>query len=257
VGAWDDLRRAAAHRPWPLPTGPWAMTMSWCDLLFAHWPLPAEALRPLLPRGLELDLYEGCAWLSVVPFRMAHVGPRGLPDLPWISAFPELNVRTYAVAGGKPGVWFFSLDAANPAAVALARVGFHLPYFRARMSLRSEGDAIVYSSERTHRGAPPARFEARYAPRNGSNGELYQAAPGTLDHWLTERYCLYAATPTRLYRGEIHHPPWALQRAELAVEQNTVAAASGLVLPAEAPLLHFARQQDVLAWRPTPVAASA
>jgi len=156
------------------------MTMSWCDLLFAHWPLPAEALRPLLPRGLELDLYEGCAWLSVVPFRMAHVGPRGLPDLPWISAFPELNVRTYAVAGGKPGVWFFSLDAANPAAVALARVGFHLPYFRARMSLRSEGDAIVYSSERTHRGAPPARFEARYAPRNGSNGELYQAAPGTL-----------------------------------------------------------------------------
>ncbi len=222
------------------------MTMSWCDLLFAHWPLPAELLRPLLPRGLELDLHGGLGWVSLVPFRMAHVGPRGLPDLPWISAFPELNLRTYAVAGGKPGVWFFSLDAANPAAVTLARVVFHLPYFRARMSLRRDGEAVVYASERTHPGAPAARFNATYTPK----GETFEAAPGSLDHWLTERYCLYAATPTTLHRGEIHHAPWALQQAEFVLEENSVAAASGLVLPAEAPILHFARQQDVLAWRP-------
>ncbi len=246
---WDDLPRASAHRPWPLPTGRWLMTMSWCDLLFAHWPLPPEVLRPLLPRGLELDLYEGRGWLSLVPFRMAHVGPRGLPDLPWISAFPELNLRTYAVSGDSPGVWFFSLDAANPAAVALARAGFHLPYCRARMSLRREGEAVAYASERTHGGAPPARFEGRYAPV----GDSFQARPGTLDHWLTERYCLYAATATALFRGEIHHPPWTLQRAELAIEHNTVAAAAGLTLPPQAPLLHFSRQQDVLAWRPTQV----
>ena len=225
------------------------MTMSWSDLLFAHWSLPAELLRPLLPRGLELDLYDGRAWLSMVPFRMAHVGPRGLSDLPWISAFPELNLRTYAVADGRPGVWFFSLDAANPAVVALARAAFHLPYFRARMSLRRDGEAIDYASERTHADAPTARFEGRYSPV----GETFQAAPGSLNHWLTERYCLYAATPSKLYRGEIHHPPWTLQRAELAVGTNTVAAAAGLTLPAEAPLLHFSRQQDVLAWRPTQV----
>jgi hypothetical protein len=225
------------------------MTMSWCDLLFAHWPLPAELLRPLLPRGLALDLHEGRGWVSLVPFRMAHVGPRGLPDLPWISAFPELNLRTYAVAGGKPGVWFFSLDAANPVAVAIARAAFHLPYFRARMSLRREGDAVVYASERTHRGAPAARFKAKYLAK----GETFEAAPGSFDHWLTERYCLYAASPSTLYRSEIHHLPWQLQRAELAIAENSVATASGLSLPAEAPVLHFSRQQDVLAWRPTPI----
>ena len=183
--------------------------------------------------------------MSVVPFRMAHVARAGCRTCPGL-AFPELNLRTYAMAAGKPGVWFFSLDAANPAAVALARAGFHLPYFRAAMSLRREGEAVVYGP-----GGPTAARQWR-----GSGGAMrrwraFGAAPGTLDHWLTERYCLYAASATKLYCGEIHHPVWRLQRATLALEENTVATASGLVLSDVPPLLHFSARQDVLAWRPT------
>ena len=125
-----------AHRPWPLPTGPWIMSQSWHDLLFAHWPIDASHLRPLIPAALEIDKFQGEAWIGVVPFRMSGVRLRATPALPTLSAFPELNVRTYVTHGGKPGVWFFSLDAANAIAVSVARAWFHLPYFNARMTLR-------------------------------------------------------------------------------------------------------------------------
>src|SRR6266404_10006502 len=120
-----------AHRPWPMPAGPWAMAQSWHDLLFAHWQVDAAALRPLLPPQLQIDTFGGSAWLAVVPFRMTGVRLPGTPALPWLSAFPELNVRTYVTCDGEPGVWFFSLDAGNALAVAIARAWFHLPYFRA------------------------------------------------------------------------------------------------------------------------------
>ena len=230
------------------------MRQTWHDLLFAHWPAPVEALRPLVPPDLTIDTFDGRAWLGVVPFRMSDIGARRLPALPWLSAFPELNVRTYVVAQDRPGVWFFSLDAGNPVAVEAARRVYHLPYFNARMRVRSVPltfnvtspfDWIDYASTRTHRGAPPASFAALYRPI----GAVYQAQPGTLEHWLTERYCLYAADRAgRLYRGEIHHAQWPLQPGEGEITTNTMASASGVPLPDTPPLLHFARRLDVVVW---------
>src|SRR5260370_21119247 len=143
--------RSLAHRPWALPTGPWVMAQKWHDLLFAHWAVAAEAIRRLIPKNLELDTFQGQAWIGIVPFTMSGVRLRGTPGLPWLSTFPELNVRTYVTAGGKPGVWFFSLDAVNPLAVELARFWFHLPYFRARMSSRNKSEGIEYFSRRDDR----------------------------------------------------------------------------------------------------------
>jgi uncharacterized protein len=227
------------------------MAQSWHDLLFAHWAVDAAMVRPHIPAQLEIDTFEGKAWLGIVPFRMTGVRLRWTPPLPWLSAFPELNVRTYVKAGDKPGVWFFSLDAANAVAVAAARFSFHLPYFRARMHCRERDGWIQYQSERSHRGAPRAAFEGRYR----AAGEFFEAQPGTLAHFLTERYCLYsAASEGRIYRGEIHHPPWLLQAAEAQFSRNSMAEAAGLILPAEPPLLHFAKRQDMVAWAPDRIA---
>jgi uncharacterized protein len=241
------ILQEVAHRPWPLPVGPWVMAQSWHDLLFAHWPVEAAELRPLLPGPLQVDTFEGTAWLAVVPFRMTGVRLRGTPALPWLSAFPELNVRTYVRHGEKPGVWFFSLDAGNSLAVAIARAWFHLPYFRAQMSCEDRESWIHYQSARTHRGAPAGLLTGRYCPV----GEAFSPKPGTLEHFLTERYCLYTADRRgRIIRGEIHHPPWPLQLAEAEFTGNTMAQAAGVVLPARKPLLHFSRKQDVVVWRP-------
>lgn len=223
------------------------MAMSWRDLLFIHWPVPPSAIRPRVPRQLEIDVREGSAWLGVVPFRMTGVRLRWTPPLPRISAFPELNVRTYVIAEGKPGIWFFSLDAASAAAVAAARRAFHLPYFRARMSCVGKDGSVRYRSERTHRGAPEARFAARYRPV----GDARSARPGSLEHFLTERYCLYAQAPDgRVLRGDVHHPPWSLQPGDAEIEENTMARAAGISTPEGPPLLHFARRLDAVAWYP-------
>src|ERR1700682_5420336 len=159
-----SLLDCTAHRPWPLPSSPWIMAQSWHDLLFAHWQVNAAALRPHIPAQLAIDTFEGKAWLGVVPFRMSGVRLRWTPALPWLSAFPELNVRTYVTAQDKPGVWFFSLDAANAVAVAAARLSFHLLYFNARMRCEEREGWIHYLSERTDRGAPAAILEGRYRP---------------------------------------------------------------------------------------------
>lgn len=238
-----------SHRPWPLPETPWTMQQTWHDLLFAHWPIAIEDLRPSIPPELDIDACDGSAWLGIVPFRMSGVRPRRLPALPGLSAFPELNVRTYVTRPSphapQPGVFFFSLDAGNAIAVEIARRFFMLPYFRADMALDDTLRSIQFTSERTHRGAPPARFVAEYAPTRG----IEPAQRGTLDHWLTERYCLYTTDGRgRLFQAEIHHLPWPLQAAECHIRANTIAAAAGLRLPDTAPLLHFARRLDVLIW---------
>ncbi len=239
-----------AHRPWTPPAGPWVMAQCWHDLLFAHWPVGASELRLLVPPQLQIDTFEGRAWLAVVPFRMTGVRLRGTPSMPWLSAFPELNVRTYVRCGGKPGVWFFSLDAANSLAVAIARAWFHLPYFRARMTCAERDGWIEYRSERTHRGAPAGLLKGRYRPI----GEAFSPQPGTLEHFLTERYCLYAADARgQIIRGEIHHPPWLLQRAEAELARNSMTESLGITLTSR-PLLHFARRQDVLVWPPGKIA---
>ena len=160
-------------------------------------------------------------------------------------AFPELNVRTYVTIGGKPGIWFFSLDAGNPVAVEGARDVFHLNYYNARMSCTSQGDTVYYASERTHRGAPGATLAGRYRP----TGAVYRSTPGTLEHWLTERYCLYAANRGgQIWRGEIHHAQWPLQPAEAEFERNTMTEQIELALPNTKPLLHFASYLEVIAW---------
>lgn len=235
-----------AHRPWPLPRGPWALAMSWHELCFLHWPVSADRLRALLPPGLTLDTFEGEAWLGVVPFRMSGVRPRFLPALPGCGAFPELNVRTYVSAGGKPGVWFFSLDASSRLAVRGARLTFGLPYFDARMSLERRGKDIRYRSQRTHRGAEPAELALRYAPC-----EEVRPNRDSLEAWLTERYCLYTTGRSgSILRGEIHHGPWPLARAECEIERDTMSRWLGLERGGSEPLAHYAERLDVVAWLP-------
>ena len=224
-----------------MPDRPWIMTQTWNDLLFAHWRVERARLRELVPRPLDLDLHHGEAWLGIVPFHMTNVAPRFVPPLPWLSAFPELNVRTYVTARGKPGVYFFSLDATNSLAVAGARRFFHLPYFAAEMSLESRDGWINYESRRVD---SDATFLARYRP----DGEVFQPYAGTLEHFLTERYCLHTIDASgRVCTVDIHHPPWPLQRAAAEITTNTMAASAGMTVGGE-PLLHFAKRQDMVGW---------
>ena len=226
---------------------PWVFRMRWLDLLFAHWPVPIEALRPLIPDGLELDTFDGEAWLGIVPFRMADVAPRFLPSPPGPGAFPELNVRTYVRRGERRGVWFLSLDAASRLAVEGARAAFHLPYYRARMSSETEAGWVEYRTERIDPRGPAAWFEGRYRPV----GPVQLAAPGSLAAFLTDRRGLYAADEAgRLWWSAIRHAPWPLQLAEAEIRTNTMAAAHGIELPSVPPLLHFAKRLDVHGWWP-------
>ena len=234
-----------AHRPWPLPDGPWVMTQSWHDLLFAHWPVDARALQELLPAGLPLDTFDGQAWVGVVPFRMTNVAPRGVPAMPFVSSFVELNVRTYVTLHGKPGVYFFSLDANSTIAVAAARTLFGLPYYTSTMQIERRDAQLVFTSARETRMNGVAEFAATYRPI----GAVQTPSPGSLEYFLTERYCLYTVDKDfRAKRLEIHHRPWALQAAESTIAVNTMAEAAGIRLPSTAPLLHFVRRQDIVAW---------
>ncbi len=218
------------------------MAQVWHDLLFAHWPFDVEVVRRLVPASLPLDTWDGAAWIGVVPFRMSGVRLRLTPPLPGLSAFPELNVRTYVTLDGKPGVFFFSLDAASRIAVAGARRLFHLPYHHARMTARADGDAIAYDSSRITEGAV---LRARYRP----TGPASPAAAASLDDWLTARYCLYTLDGTgRVRRCEIDHPAWPLQPAEASLEANTMLAPLGLEPPRTPPLLHFSRRLAVRVW---------
>ena len=221
------------------------MTMTWHDLIFAHWAVDAVALRPLIPAALELDTFDGTAWLGIVPFRMTGIRLRGCPPIPTTTAFAELNVRTYVTAGGKPGIWFFSLDAASALAVTVARRFWHLPYFSARMSCVADDEAVSYQSQRTRPDRPIAQFAATYRPV----GPPAFAAPGSQEHFFTERYCLYARHHRgTILRGDIHHAPWPLQLAKAEIRSNSMAEPLGITLAGPPQHLHFARRLDVVAW---------
>jgi uncharacterized protein YqjF (DUF2071 family) len=238
-----------AHRPWPMPGSPWVMTQTWHDLLFAHWPIDAGVLREKVPREFDLDLFDGTGWLGIIPFHMTNVAPRGVPSLPWVSEFPELNVRTYVRIDDRPGIYFFSLDAGSTLAVQTARALFNLPYYSAAMNVRPQGDTVEYDSRRED-GPLAAVFSATYR----AIGASFSAVSGSLEYFLTERYCLYnlnhRGTP---YRLDIHHPPWPLQAAEAQFTRNTMAGAAGVSLPDTMPLLHFSRRLDMVAWAPSAV----
>jgi uncharacterized protein YqjF (DUF2071 family) len=241
----DAILTKTAHRPWPMPSSPWVMTQTWNDLLFAHWQVDAAVLRGLVPDNFELDAYENRTWVGVVPFHMTNVAPRFVPALPGISAFPELNVRTYVRVDDKPGVYFFSLDAASAAAVQAARTLLNLPYYAADMRVDVDDRQVRYSSRRS--SEPAAEFQGAYR----GLGDVRPPDAGTLEHFLTERYCLYAldhgGSP---YRLEIHHPPWPLESAQAEIRVNTMAAAAGIARASTPPLLHFAKRQDMVAWLP-------
>jgi uncharacterized protein YqjF (DUF2071 family) len=235
-----------AHRPWPMPDGPWVMTQTWHDLLFAHWRVEASELRRTVPPQFEVDLFDGTGWVGVVPFHMTNVAPRGVPSLPWLSEFPELNVRTYVRVGDRPGVYFFSLDAANAVAVQAARSLLNLPYYRAAMTVATEGNGVQYESRREG-DTQTALFAAKYRP----TGASFVATRGSLEYFLTERYCLYNLDHKGIpYRLDIHHPPWSLHPAAAEFAHNTMADAAGFSL-AGSPLLHFSRRQDMVAWAPS------
>jgi uncharacterized protein YqjF (DUF2071 family) len=222
--------------------------MTWRDLLFAHWPMPPDALRPLIPPPLELDLFDGEAWLGIVPFRMTHVRPLGLPLPGEAFAFAEVNVRTY-VRGpdGTAGVWFLSLDGQHRAGAAAARLAFGVPYRYARVTSRIDDGWIRFASR--HDGSPPAELRASFRPV----GPVRHAAPGSLEAFLTNRLTLFARRGGQVWRGDIHHGPWPLQDAELEVERDTMASSHGLSLPATPPVLQFAGRLETVAYRPVPI----
>ena len=227
------------------------MKQRWLDLLFAHWRVPAEVLRAVVPPQVPIDEFDGSAWVGVTPFRVERLRVRGTPPVPGISSFLETNVRTYTTVNGKGGIWFFSLDAENRSAVAAARRAYRLPYFRADMSFAAEGARIDYRMERVSDDGPPAALDIGY----GATGPVTHAEPGTLDHFLTERYCLYTLDGGgRVMRGDIEHPPWPLQPAVAELRRNSMGGQVGAELSGE-PLLHYAECQDVVFWPLVPADA--
>ena len=233
------------HRPWPLPRKPWIQGQSWQQLLFVHYRFEPGSLQEQVAEGLRVETFDGSAWLGITPFNLTGLRLALTPPLPGLSSFPELNVRTYVTDGARPGIWFFSLDAGSRLAVRAARRFYDLPYFHARMQLQTEADGVRLRSERLL-SRDRARFIATYRPI----GPGTVPAPGTLESFLVERYCLYAHDGTSLRRAEIHHPPWCLQPAAAEFEhEGLLPAGIGTVDDAE-PLLHFAREQHVLVWGP-------
>lgn len=236
-----------AHRPWPVPSRPWIGRQTWNDLAFLHWPVAPTLLRSLVPSELEIDEFDGSAWIAITPFRMSGVALRGWPEVPGTSTFPELNVRTYVSRADRPGVWFFSLDAGSRLAVHAARAVYHLPYVHAGMSAHEVGGQVRYRSDRRS----GVGFHATYAP----TGPIFLAGAGTLEHWLTERYCLYARSGSGgLYLAEIHHAPWPLQPASVRISRNDMLTVHHLPASGAPALVHFARRLDVVVWLPTRVA---
>ena len=253
-----DVLTMIEDRPWALPEQPWVMTQRWHSLLFAHWPVRAEEIAPLLPPGLIVDGFADTGWVGIVPFTMDRIRFRGLGRVPGASKFAELNLRTYVRDRhtGTPGVYFFSLDAANPAAVVAARLWFHLPYFWAKMNVEERpGGWFHYESQRLL-ASSPVRFRATY--RGLGPQSKGRSARDTIEYFLTERYCLFTHDRKgKLLQGNIHHAPWPLEAAEAEIEVNDLPQAHGIRLPDIPPVLHFARTQAVAVWKPQPVLSMA
>jgi uncharacterized protein len=225
-----------------------ALRMRWVDLAFLHWNVPHSALLHRVPDVLQLDTFRDMAWVGITPFRMTGVRPIALPPVPFASDFPELNVRTYVRHGDRAGVYFFSLDAASALAVRAARVATGLPYYHARMNSTRVGEEVRYRSSRRKRGELAAEFVAKYRP----TGPVSKAPPGSLEHWLTERYCLFVMRGPKLFRLDIEHEPWPLQPASIEIQRNTMDEANGVALPAVAPHVLYSARLDVVAHLPVP-----
>jgi uncharacterized protein len=228
----DDVEQ----RPWPASQNPWAQAQSWVDIAFLHWRVDPAELQRLIPGSVELQTFDGVAWLGITPFLLSGLRLRGLPPLPGVSTFPELNVRTYVTRDDKPGLWFFSLDVGSTLVGEAEKRLYRLPYHRAQMRYVREDDFVHHESARAG-----AAFSASYR----GVGELFDAEPGSLEEFLTDRYCVYTEDGGRVYRAELHHRRWALQRGEAHVDLNTMAP---LPLPKDEPHVLFSPRQDVVIW---------
>ncbi|CAA6691456.1 MULTISPECIES: YqjF family protein [unclassified Lentimonas] len=234
--------RAAGHRPWPLPECGWQWRQSWVDLGFLHYRVPAAAVESRLPAGVTVQEYDGSAWLGVVPFRMHDVMWRSFPAMPLFSSFGELNVRTYVEVDGKPGVWFFSLDAQSWPVVFGGCLLYHLPYHNAKVLHQCVAGGFDFSSRRLSDGVT---FEGTFRPR----GDVFYATAGTFEHWATERYCFYSATRSgAVLRLEVHHAPWPLQRMEAEMDASALLASVGFTLEEDQPRCHFSTGVDVVSY---------
>ncbi len=225
------------------------MKQVWRDLLCMHWPVPAAKVRPFVPHRLQLELWEGSAWISVIPFRIDPYRIRGLPPIPGVCSMLELNVRTYVTFGNVPGVYFFSLDASSRPAVEAARL-FSLPYLKAGIRLARERDKLRFAAVREDKRGGPARLEVAYSAKDEG---VFHAPPGSKLHWLTERYRFYAergggGRSGEILAADIHHLPWALQRADVAIGLSTMTAAMGIELPDEPAEVTYTRRLDALMW---------
>lgn len=238
-----DFLEKTEHRPWPMPDVEWVWRQSWLDLAFIHVPVPAEVIQDRLPDGVRVDVFDGSAWLGIVPFQMSGVGRRYLPGFPFMRRFPELNLRTYVVVDDKPGVWFFSLDAASLPLVFGGKFVYGLPYYLARMNQRWEDGICSFTS---FRRSSPMVMRCQYKPTS----EVFYAETGTFEHWATERYCLYSQKrPTaNVKRVQVHHAPWPLQQAEVVIEECSILSAAGFDLSLDKPVCHFSTGVDVVSF---------
>ncbi len=239
-----------SHKPRPLPPGRWLMRQRWNDLLFAHWRVPASSLAPLIPEGLQVDAFQGSAWLGAMPFWMDRIKVRGVPPIPGARSFPDLILRTYVreERTQTPGVYCLSVDSSNLLAVAAGRAFFHLPYHSAEMRLdkRTEREFSFYSRRRF--AGQPVLFRARYRGL-GPSQRLVELRPGTLEHFLMERSCLFSRNRFgQPVRANLHQASWSLEEAEAEIEQNDLAAAIGIKLPDQEPVLHYSRRLAVYVW---------
>lgn len=236
---------ATAHRPWKLPDREWSIHMIWHDLLFLHWPVPIGVLRPLIPSQLDIDIFDGKAWIGIVPFTMSEVYLRTPFRVSLPSRFCELNVRTYVTTNGKPGVWFFSLDTESLLTVIGARLNYQLPYYLAKMSAVEDQGSIFYSSQRKTL-LRPSEFVSRYKSKTPAEF----TKKGSLEYWLTERYRLYTQTRFgRIAFSDIHHEPWPLQTADCDIYKNTMHGQLNGVPPlTDKPFALFAKRLEVVAW---------
>jgi uncharacterized protein len=244
-GLLESARRQAStleevgHRPWPAPERPWVVGQTWDDLLFVHYRVPVEELRKHVPGGLEVDEHSGSGWLGVTPFVVTGLRARGLPPVPYVSDFFELNVRTYVTRNDRPGIWFFSLDTSSRLAVEAARRFYRLPYFHAHISLSRAEDRLTYDCSR-HEGKA---FSGTYGPA----GAVFEAESGSLEHFFAQRYCFYGEHEGKIYRAEIHHRPWRLQPAEARIDLDTMPPGD-LRRGDDEPVFHYSERQDVVIW---------
>lgn len=255
-----SLLYSVEHRPWLPPDSQWLLSQRWNDVLFAHFAIDPPTLRKLVPRELTLDLYDGVAWLTILPFYTSHMRPTGIPPLPGLSFFPQLILRTYVTMENKPGIYYFSVDTSNLSAVWLARIFFRMQYWHSSIKMsgatvqaRNSVDREIRLQAKRLHGPKAPEGQVRFAVAYSPEGDAVRARPRSLDEFLVERYCLYTTNRGKFYRVEVHHQPWPLQQVSVEIRENNLAEPLGLALPAKPDLCHFSRSVKMLAWAPEKV----